>query len=115
MTRIFNVASRIRPNPDRVERTLITQSPEADVVGWILLPGQSIETHCHPNGQDTWVVLEGEAEYILGGGETHVIRRGDIAVAAPNQPHGARNAGPGQFLFVSVVTPAGAGYQPSDD
>jgi quercetin dioxygenase-like cupin family protein len=111
MTRIFHVAAHVWPNDERVERNVITQSPQSVVVGWVLLPGQTIEAHRHPAGQDTWVVLEGEAEYLMGDGETRTLRRGDIAVAAPGQCHGARNLGVEPFLFISVVAPAKAGYE----
>lgn len=111
MTRIFHSSACMRPNPDQVERTLITGSPQTNVIGWHLLPGQQIDVHAHPHGQDTWVVLEGEAEYLLGGGATRLIRSGDIAVAGPGEPHGARNTGVGPFVFISVVAPADAGFE----
>jgi quercetin dioxygenase-like cupin family protein len=111
MNRIFNIHDHSRPNHDQVERVVIAQSEQAALVVWHLLPGQEIPCHRHPQGQDTWVVIEGEAEYQLGGGEVRVIKAGDIAIAAPGQTHGARNHGAVPFVFASVVTPADAGHE----
>lgn len=114
MTRIFNAMECSRPNPAEVERTVVHQTPEAALVVWHLLPGQDIAPHRHPAGQDTWVVVAGEADYVLGDGETRRIRAGDVAVAPVGQLHGARNHSDAPFVVASVVTPADAGYELAD-
>jgi quercetin dioxygenase-like cupin family protein len=111
MSRIFTIKEHARPNPDQVERVVIAQSEQAVLLVWHLLPGQEIAPHRHPHGQDTWVVLAGEAEYLLGGGEVRMINSGDMAIAAPGQTHGARNRGTVPFVFTSVVAPADAGFE----
>ncbi len=111
MTRTFHAPASARPNPEAVERTVIHQTAEAALVVWHLLPGQEIPPHRHPAGQDTWVVLSGEAEYLMEGGRTLILRAGDIAVAERGQIHGARNLLEAPFIFTSVVSPADAGYQ----
>jgi quercetin dioxygenase-like cupin family protein len=115
MTRILNAAQSARPNPQAVERTVVSQSEQSALVVWQLLPGQEIPAHRHPAGQDTWVVLEGEADYVLGRGETRRIKAGDVAIAPLGEIHGARNTGSVPFLFVSVVAPADAGYELLED
>lgn len=112
--RIFDAQAHMRPNSQQAERTVIAQSTEATVVGWHLLPGQRIEPHRHPHGQDTWVVLEGAAEYFLGDGDVRIVAEGDIVIAHAGEAHGARNIGAGPFIFVSVVAPAEAGYEPTE-
>jgi len=111
MTRIFTVADYTRPNGETVERTVIHQTTEAALVVWHLLPGQEIPPHRHPAGQDTWTVVSGEADYLLGDGKSRAIKVGDVAIAAIGQIHGARNRGGEPFVFVSVVSPAEAGYE----
>ncbi|WP_342669998.1 cupin domain-containing protein [Magnetospirillum moscoviense] len=115
MTRVFNSAAHVWPDHQAPERSLIFQSTDSAVAAWILLPGQSIASHRHPGGQDTWVVLEGEAEYLMGNGESCILRRGDIAVATAGQIHGAHNHGQVPFLFISLVAPAQAGFELADD
>lgn len=111
MSRIFTITEHTRPNPDQVERVVVAQSVQAALVVWHLLPGQEIAPHRHPQGQDTWVVIAGEADYLFGSGEVRVIKAGDMAVAAPGQTHGARNGGAVPFVFASVVAPAEAGFE----
>lgn len=111
MNRIFTIDEHTRPNPGQVERVVVAQSEQAALVVWHLLPGQEIPPHCHPYGQDTWVVIAGEADYLLGGSESRVVKAGDLAIAAPGQTHGARNHGTVPFVFASVVAPADAGFE----
>lgn len=109
MSRIFTTNEHTRPNPDQVERVVVAQSEHAALVVWHLRPGQAIAPHRHPRGQDTWVVIAGEADDVLGGAEVRLIKAGDMAVAAPGEIHSARNGGAVPFVFASVVTPADAG------
>ncbi|ARJ68041.1 hypothetical protein WV31_05425 [Magnetospirillum sp. ME-1] len=98
-----------------VRRHVISQTEHAVVTGWHVLPGQGLEPHRHPEGQDTWVVLAGEADYLMGGGKSRKIKTGDIAIATTGQVHGARNTGTSPFIFVSTVTPADAGVEPGEN
>ncbi|ARJ65131.1 cupin [Magnetospirillum sp. ME-1] len=111
MNRIVSIQEHTHPNPEQVERVVVAQSEQTALVVWHLLPGQEIAAHRHPHGQDTWVVISGEAEYLLGGGETRMIKAGDLAIAAPGQTHGARNRGAVPFVFASVVAPSDAGFE----
>ncbi len=70
-----------------------------------LEPGQQVKPHVHTNADDVWVVLEGEATYYQGDGQTCRIRQGMLAVARAGEVHGARNDGPGRFAFVSAFGP----------
>jgi quercetin dioxygenase-like cupin family protein len=108
--RLFSVADFVQPSEDIPIRSVVLETSDAVIVVWYVVPGQEIPAHVHPNGQDTWTVLSGMAEYFKGHGETEIIKPNDIAVARPKQVHGAKNLGDDPFVFVSVVTPAGAGY-----
>ncbi len=70
-----------------------------------LEPGQEVRPHVHTRADDVWVVLEGEATYLLGNGGTHRLRPGMLAVARAGEVHGARNDGSGRFVFVSAFGP----------
>lgn len=94
-------------------RSVVTESEHAVVVAWYIKPGQEIAPHIHPNGQDTWTILTGEGEYYLDiAGTTRLVAAGDVVVAPTNCVHGILNTGDEPLTFISVVSPADAGYQP---
>lgn len=89
-------------------RTIVTESEQAAVVAWVVLLEQRIASHVHPHGQDTWIVQRGRGEYAAGDGATRALVPGDIAIACTGDVY---NAGHEPFVFVSVVSPAQAGYE----
>lgn len=109
-SRVFSVADHVQPSEGDPVRSVVLETPDAVIVVWHVRPGQEIAAHLHPNGQDTWTVLSGEAQYLLGNGAMRRLKAGEIAVARPGQVHGARNHGTEPFVFVSVVASANAGY-----
>ncbi|WP_394751834.1 cupin domain-containing protein [Crenothrix sp.] len=113
-SRIFSVADYIQPSENQPIRSVVLQTPESVIVVWHVQPSQEISPHIHPHGQDTWTVLSGTAEYFLGNGLVRTIKTHDIAVAKPNQVHGAKNTGLEAFVFVSVVASGSAGYALSE-
>jgi len=110
--RIFNSSQFLQPSEDEPIRSVVTESKDAVVVAWHVKPKQKIAPHIHPNGQDTWTVLSGKGEYYLDatGGAKQIVA-GDIAVAPLGCVHGVFNSGDEPLIFISVVTPATAGYQ----
>ncbi|PZO44125.1 MAG: cupin domain-containing protein [Pseudanabaena frigida] len=110
--RIFTSSKFLQPNDDEPIRSVVTESKDAVVVAWHVNPKQKIAPHIHPNGQDTWTVLSGKGEYYLDAtGSNKQIVAGDIAVAPVGCVHGVFNSGDEPLIFISVVTPAAAGYQ----
>jgi quercetin dioxygenase-like cupin family protein len=111
-TRIFNSSDFLQPTDGEPIRSIVTESQDATVVAWFVLPNQTISPHTHPNGQDTWTVLSGSGEYYLDKiGNTRSIIAGDIVVAHRNSVHGVLNNSKNPLIFISVVTPTNAGYQ----
>lgn len=109
-SRVFSVADYVRPSEDEPIRSVVLETAESVIVVWHVRPGQEITAHVHPNGQDTWTVLSGVAEYFQGNGVVRAVKAHEIAVAMPGQVHGARNIGTEPFVFVSVVASGNAGY-----
>lgn len=92
---------------------LLAESSDAAVVCWQVEPGQRIELHRHPSGQDTWIVLSGQGEYFVDtAGSSIPLRPGVVAVAPTGAVHGALNTGELPLRFVSVVSPALSGFEP---
>lgn len=110
--RIFKSAHHMQPSDGEPIRSVITQSTQAVVVGWYVKPGQKIAAHVHPQGQDTWTVLSGVGEYQLeADGASQTIGPGDVVVAPTGCVHGVVNTGVAPLVFISVVSPAEAGYE----
>jgi quercetin dioxygenase-like cupin family protein len=110
-TRIFNSSKFFQPTDGEPVRSVVTESKDAVVVAWYIKPGQKILAHTHPNGQDTWTVLTGRGEYYLDkAGTTKPIIAGDVVVAHTGCVHGVFNNGDEPLVFISVVSPADAGY-----
>jgi len=113
--RVFCAREVMQPCDDEPIRTVITESEHAAVIVWHVKPGQSIQAHVHPSGQDTWTVLSGSGHYQLDDkGSSWLISSGDVAVAPKGCVHGVSNDGEEPLVFVSVVAPADAGYRPLD-
>ncbi len=111
-TRIFDSAEFFQPSDGEPVRSVVTESKDAVVVAWYIKPGQEIPAHMHPDGQDTWTILAGKGEYYLDQtGTTKAIAAGDVVVAHTECVHGVFNNGDEPLVFISVVSPADAGYQ----
>lgn len=113
VTRIFNSSQFFQPTEGEPIRSVITESKDATIVAWYIKPGQEIAPHMHPHGQDTWTILMGEGEYYLDEtGTRKPIHAGDVVVAPTGHVHGVLNSGEEPLIFISVVSPSDAGYQP---
>jgi quercetin dioxygenase-like cupin family protein len=110
-SRVVPVADFLQLSEGEPIRSVVQESPESSIVVWHLDPGQEIAAHTHPDGQDTWTVLCGSAEYLQGNGISSLIKAGEIAIARSGQIHGAKNTGDQPFIFVSVVAPGNASHQ----
>lgn len=111
--RVFEAIDHFREGRPEPPRVVITESEHAAVVAWSVEPGQRIELHVHPQGQDTWVVLAGEGLYFTDRAHSsRPLRPGSVAVAPAGAVHGALNTGSGLLRFVSVVSPALSGFEP---
>lgn len=111
-TRIFSSSEFFQPADGEPVRSVVTESQNAVVVAWYIQPGQTILPHVHPHGQDTWTILSGKGEYYLdAAGTTQSIGAGDVVIAPIGSVHGVTNLGDEPLMFISVVSPADAGYQ----
>jgi quercetin dioxygenase-like cupin family protein len=111
--RILNSSAFFHPANAEPIRSVITQSKDAVVVAWHIKQGQKIPLHIHPHGQDTWTILAGKGHYYLdNNGTTRPIVTGDVVIAHTGEIHGVFNDSPEPLVFISVVSPADAGYQP---
>jgi quercetin dioxygenase-like cupin family protein len=111
--RIFKSSEFLQPTDAAPIRSVVTESKDAAIVAWYVKPGQEIAAHIHPQGQDTWTILTGTGDYYLDqAGTTQKITAGDVVVAPVGCVHGVVNKGEEPLVFISVVSPAEAGYEP---
>lgn len=112
MNRIFNSTEFFQPADGEPIRSIIAESKDAVVVGWYIKPGQKIDPHIHPNGQDTWTILSGKGEYYLDEvGNKKLVVAGDVVIAYTGCLHGVFNNGDEPLMLISVVAPSNAGYE----
>ncbi|MWB99803.1 cupin domain-containing protein [Agromyces seonyuensis] len=63
-------------------------------------PGEGPDLHRHPY-PETWLVLEGEARFTVGG-EQFVAGAGDTATGPANVWHGFKNCGEGRLKILGI-------------
>ena len=112
--RLFHSQEFFQPTNDgEPVRSVVYESAEAVIVAWHINPGQRIAAHFHPHGQDTWTILSGRGCYQFNkSGDTIMINAGDVVVAQIGSVHGVVKNEMEPLRFISVVTPADAGYEP---
>ena len=111
--RVFNLNLFLRPSEAEPIRSVVTETPDATVVAWLVQPGQRIAPHIHPHGQDTWMVISGRGDYqVDAAGRSVPIAAGDVVVAGTSEVHGVLCTSAEPLVFMSVVCPGEAGYVP---
>lgn len=99
-------------NDSEATKSVLTQSTDAAVSAWTVLPGQSIPPHIHPQGQDSFVILSGAGSYqIDAAGTTIPVKAGDVIVARRWEVHALFNDPSAQqepIRLISIVSPADA-------
>lgn len=71
--------------------------------------------HRHPGSDSVLVWIEGEGEYLTGGGEAVPARPGDILLSPNGLPHGVRNTGKGPCRWLFVEGPEKTVDLPNDE
>jgi mannose-6-phosphate isomerase-like protein (cupin superfamily) len=92
------------PRGERYHR-ILAELPELEVIELRFGPDfEGVEPHIHTDHVDSFYVLDGEAEFVMG---DEVVRAGPgTYVAAPiGVVHGFRNAGEGELRMLNVHGP----------
>jgi mannose-6-phosphate isomerase-like protein (cupin superfamily) len=83
-------------------------------------PGRGSPPHIHRNEDETFVVLEGEAEFTVAG-QPHRVGKGQTVFGPRGVPHNFRNVGETPLRMLVMTTPGGldeffaAAGQPAPD
>lgn len=113
LQRIFSVNDVVKFSDERAKVTEVTKTEHSIIFVWGVKPGQEVEAHTHPKGQDTWIMIQGELTYYLGNGQTRNLYAGQIDVAPKNEVHGCVNEGKEDAIFVSIYSPREIGFEPA--
>ena len=87
------------------EHRILAELPQFEVIELRFGPEfEGVDLHSHSDHVDSFYVLEGEAEFLVG---DEVFRAGPGSfVAAPvDFPHGFRNAGDGELRMLNIHAP----------
>lgn len=112
--RIFTATDVVEFSDDRAKNKKLVQTDDSAVFVWGVKPGQEVPAHIHPNGQDTWIMIEGTLTYYLGNGETEQIEAGQVDVAPSEAVHGTVNETDEDAIFVSIYSDPEIGYEEVD-
>ena len=101
----------LRPGEgERVARTerhhrILAELPELEVVELSFGPDfEGVDPHSHTDHVDSFYVLEGEAEFLMGD-ETVRVGPGGYVAAPIGVVHGFRNAGDGELRMLNMHAP----------
>lgn len=87
------------------EHRILAELPELEVVELRFGPDfEGVEPHSHADHVDSFYVLEGDAEFVMGD-ETVRVGPGSYVAAPIGVVHGFRNAGAGELRMLNVHAP----------
>jgi len=72
----------------------------------ILAPGKSVGKHSTGDNEEVLVILEGQGEMRITGGETLSLNHSVIAYCPPHKEHDVLNTGTGLLRYVYIVAKA---------
>ena len=108
--RIFALETYASFSDEKAVVTEVVITTNSSIAVWGVRPGQEVQAHAHPNGQDTWFMLRGTLTYYLGNGQRQTLTAGQFAIADQGQVHGAINEGEEDSVFVSIYSAPEIGY-----
>jgi mannose-6-phosphate isomerase-like protein (cupin superfamily) len=87
------------------DHRILAELPELEVIELRFGPDfEGVEAHSHSDHVDSFYVLEGEAEFLMGE-ETVRVGAGSYVAAPIGVVHGFRNVGDGELRMLNVHAP----------
>ncbi|HZR94095.1 MAG TPA: cupin domain-containing protein [Gaiellaceae bacterium] len=84
---------------------ILAELPDLEVIELRFGPDfEGVDPHTHADQTDTFYVLEGEGEFLVGD-EWKRLGPGSYVAAPPGVVHGFRNAGDGELKLLNIHTP----------
>jgi len=111
LERVYVIKDIVKFSDEKATVTQVAATEHSIIFVWGVKPGQEVEAHIHPIGQDTWIMIQGELTYYLGNGKVKKIKAGQIDIAPKRIVHGAINEGKEDAIFTSIYSPRDIGYE----
>ena len=84
---------------------ILAELPQFEVVELRFGPAfEGVEPHTHEDFVDSFYVLDGEAEFVMGEDDFHA-GPGSFVAAPPGVRHGFRNAGESELVMLNIHAP----------
>ena len=110
--RIYDMDSVKQEDKESAKKTPFYQTESTGGSVWVIKPGQTLQKHRHHNSDDIWIILQGEGIFYPEPDKEIPFKKGQVIVSPKGACHGARNTGTEDIIFVSVVAPVPADYDP---
>lgn len=110
--RIYDMSSVKQEDAHAAKKTPFYQTASDGGSVWVIKPGQTLQKHIHHNSDDIWIVLQGEGIFYPEPDPEVPFRKGQVIVSEKGSCHGAKNTGEEDIIFVSIVAPVPADYDP---
>ena len=82
-----------------------SQSQRVTITRVTVAPGARNPRHAHAASEQIWVALRGNGVLLLANETTAPFAEGDVVRFAEGDVHGFDNAGPDEFVYLSVTSP----------
>lgn len=104
MSAFVDVRDKIVFSSEKMRKNNLFDSERMFCDVYCFEPGQTQAAHAHAGSDKIYYVLEGTAEVQIGS-ETRRLDAGGAAYAAPGEPHGVTNPGPGRLTVLVFMAP----------
>jgi len=104
MSAFVDVLARLDFSAEKMRKNNLFDSERMFCDVYCFEPGQTQTAHAHAGSDKIYYVIDGTAEIQIGA-ETRTLRAGSAAHAAPGEPHGVTNPGPGRLSLLVFMAP----------
>lgn len=110
--RIYDMEEVKQEDAQAAKKTPFYQTGSTGGSVWVIKPGQVLQKHRHNDSDDVWVILQGEGIFYPEPDKGVPFGKGQVIVSKKGSCHGAENTGTEDIIFVSIVAPVPADYDP---
>ena len=104
MSAFVDVREKAAFSPEKMRKNNLFDSERMFCDVYCFEPGQTQAAHAHAGSEKIYYVVEGTADVQIGS-ETRRLGAGEAAHAAPSEPHGVTNPGPGRLTVLVFMAP----------
>jgi mannose-6-phosphate isomerase-like protein (cupin superfamily) len=84
----------------------VGESTERHSVAHVIIPvGKSSRLHFHPEAEESYYIMKGQAKLVIEG-ESEIVGPGQIVLIPPNKSHQITNVSPEDLEFLAFCVPA---------